>query len=68
MTITYYIIHPRGRQKLKATSERAALEEFKNHWSASADWLKGKKPLVRRLVREVSEEVLVQDMAPEHLV
>jgi hypothetical protein len=53
----YYIIHPNGREKLKAADKQAALNEFREHWTARADWIKGKKPLVRRLMETRTEEI-----------
>jgi hypothetical protein len=60
---TYYIIHPNGREKLKATDAIAAMAEFKKHWTAKADWIAGKKPLVRRLIETTSTEFLSEPIA-----
>lgn len=53
----YYIIHPNGREKLKASDREEAFKEFDNHWTAKADWAKGKKPLLRRLIETRTEEI-----------
>ena len=61
MQVTYYIKHPNGREKIKPTpcSDAAAIEAFKSHWSAKADWVSGKQ---RVLVKEVKEDILVEDI------
>lgn len=63
----YYIIHPNGREKLRATTDWEATVEFSEHWSSKADWLKGKKPLVRRLMKTTTIEILSEPIKEERL-
>ncbi len=61
MKVVYYIKTPNGRQKLTPTpkSDADALEAFKNHWTAAANWKsKGK----RVLVKEVKQEIFVEEI------
>jgi hypothetical protein len=53
----YYIVHPNGREKLPSTNRTEALNDFRNHWTSTSDWISGKKPLVRRLIETTSEEI-----------
>jgi len=56
----YYVIYPKGRERLLATNRRDAMVLFHNHWSARASYVGNAKgtPLVRRLIEERSEELL----------
>lgn len=53
----YYIVHPNGREKLPSTNREEALRDFSNHWTAKGNWMRGKKPLVRRLIETTSDEI-----------
>ncbi len=57
----FYIIYPLGRQKLKAKTRDEAIDEFNNHWTARHRFYSDstKPHRCRRLVEEVSEEILV---------
>lgn len=59
--VVYYIKHPNGRQKITPipSSDQEAIEAFKNHWTATANWACSGK---RVLVKEVKEEILVEDI------
>ena len=61
MQVVYYIKHPNGREKIKPTprSDADAIEAFKSHWTAKANWASGKQ---RVLVKEVKEDILVEDI------
>ncbi len=56
----YYIIHPNGREKLRAQTRDDAINEFNSHWTTTVDveWVKGKKPLSRRLIETTSKEII----------
>jgi hypothetical protein len=62
---TYYLIHPNGREKLKADNSVDAKREFRDHWTADANWVRGKKPMYRRLIETRSEEILTEDIFEE---
>ena len=57
----YYIKSPNGRQKIEPTpkSDADAIAAFKGHWTASANWAVNGK---RVLVKEIREEILVEDV------
>jgi hypothetical protein len=59
MKIVYYIKHPNGREKITGNpkNDDEAIEKFKNHWSAKADWVSSNK---RVLVKETKEEILIE--------
>ena len=61
MKVEYYIKSPNGRQKITPTpvSDAAAIQEFKNHWTATVTWVKNGK---RVLVKEVKEEIFSEDV------
>lgn len=60
MQVAYYIKHPNGREKIKSNPKNdvEAIEAFKNHWTANANWVGNKK---RVLVKEVKEEILIEE-------
>lgn len=67
MIVNYYIIHPNGREKLKPTpkNDEEALIAFKNHWTATANWMtnimiSGKSK--RSLVKECKEEIFTEEI------
>lgn len=61
MKVEYYIKSPNGRQKITPTpsSDAEAIQKFKNHWTATANWVKNSK---RVLVKEVKEEILIEEI------
>lgn len=56
MITVYYIKHPNGREKIVPVpmNDAEAIEAFRNHWTATANWASGKK---RVLVKETKEEI-----------
>lgn len=60
MQVVYYIKHPNGREKIKPTprSDADAIEAFKSHWAVKANWVSGK----RVLVKEVKEEIFMEEV------
>ena len=61
MRVVYYIKHPNGREKIVPipTSDEAAVEAFKKHWTATANWRCNGK---RVLVKEVKQEIYVEEI------
>lgn len=62
MKTSYYIITPKGRQKIKPnpSSDEEATQIFKDHWTATASWaVVGSR---RVLVKETREEILIEEL------
>ena len=61
MIVEYYIKSPNGRRKItpRPSSDYDAIQAFKNHWTATANWACNGK---RVLVKETKEEILVEDI------
>lgn len=59
--VNYYMITPNGRMKITQfmESDEEAIEYFKNHWTAKANWASGK---YRKLIKETRETIYIEEI------
>jgi hypothetical protein len=58
----YYIIHPNGRSKLKATTDEEAVAAFNEHYALTARWACPKP--VAKLVKQEDVVMGTVDLIP----